>query len=80
MSDVKVRTLEDWVVATHRARARLAGRSLEEQLRLELTEAALRSQRDFAGRTAALRAAIRSEQGELSDSTPLIRADRDQRG
>lgn len=40
MADVKVRGLREDVVEFHRAQARAAGRSLEEELRRRLTEIA----------------------------------------
>ena len=80
MSEIKVRRIEDWVVATHRRRAEAAGRSLEEELRLVLTEAALEPQHAFAARAAVLRAEIRRVRGVLADSAAVIRAERDERG
>ena len=80
MAEVKIRRLDDRVVATHRDRAERAGRSLEEELRLLLTEAALRPQHEFARRVAELREQIRREHGLFPDSTELIREDREARG
>ncbi len=80
MADVKICRLDDWVVATHRDRAERAGRSLEEELRLLLTEAALRPQHEFAQRAAALREELRRQYGLFSDSAELIREDREARG
>ena len=48
MADVKIRKLDDWVVESFRARAKQAGRSLEEELRQFLTEAARERRRRFA--------------------------------
>jgi plasmid stability protein len=80
MADVKIRRLEDWVVAAHRNRAEQAGRSLEKELRVLLTAAALEPQRDFAREVPLLREEIRKQRGTLSDSTELIRAEREARG
>lgn len=80
MADVKIRKLPDWVVQAHRGRAERAGRSLEEELRLLLTDAALKPQREFAERAAAFRERLRRQFGELSDSTKEIRKDRQARG
>jgi len=80
MADVKVRKLDDWVVATIRTRAQRAGRSLEQELRRMLTEAVLNAQRDFGERAAALRRDLRKRHGILADSTPGIREDRESRG
>ncbi len=65
------------MVATHRDQAKHAGRSLEEELRLLLTEAALRPQHEFAKEAAALREELRGQYGLFSDSAELIREDRD---
>ncbi len=80
MADVRIRKLDDWVVATLRGRAERAGRSLEEELRVVLTEAALQPQHEFARRVAALREEVRREHGLFPDSTDLIREDREARG
>lgn len=80
MTDVKIRKLEDWVVETHRATAAAAGRSLEEELRRIVTDAALRPQHDFARRVREIQDEMYRKYGEMPDSTPLIREDRDQRG
>lgn len=80
MADVKVRKLDDWVVEAIKARARRAGRSLEEELRRVITDTALKAQHEFADRSAAWRKAMRRKHGTFSDSTPLIREDRDTRG
>ena len=48
MADVKIRKLDHWVVESFRARARQAGRSLEEELRQFLTEAVRERRRNFA--------------------------------
>jgi plasmid stability protein len=80
MADVKIRKLDDWVVASFRARARQAGRSLEEELRQFLTEAARERRRRFAGKLEAFGEQLRSKYGEMPDSTPLIREGRDEFG
>ena len=80
MADVKIRNLEESVVASYRARARQAGRSLEEELRVFLTESALARRRALADELAAFQEELRRKYGELPDSTPLIRAERDERG
>jgi plasmid stability protein len=80
MADVKIRRLPDWVVATVKARARSAGRSLEEELRILLTEAAGRSKLDRAAELSAFRGMLRRKYGAVSDSTAGIRADREARG
>lgn len=80
MADVKVRKLNYWVVETIRKRAEQAGHSLEEELRRILTEAALKAQHDFASHSAAWRRIMQKKHGTFSDSTALIREDREARG
>jgi plasmid stability protein len=80
MADVKIRKLPDSVVATFRLRAAAAGRSMEEELRLLLTEAASRSKQDMVAELDAFREMLRREYGTLSDSTEGIREDRESRG
>lgn len=80
MPDVKIRRLPEWVVVALKARAKQAGRSLEEELRVLLTETAARSRQDCIGELAAFREQLRRRYGLMNDSTPLIREDRQQRG
>jgi plasmid stability protein len=80
MTDVKIRKLDDWVVESFRARAKQAGHSLEEELRQFLTEAARERRRRFIAELDELNAGLREKYGELPDSTPLIREERDQYG
>ena len=80
MADVKIRKLPDWVVTAHRTRARHSGRSLEEELRLLLTEAARKPRQDLAAQMGLLRGRLRRKYGTLSDSTAGIRAGREARG
>jgi plasmid stability protein len=80
MADVKIRKLDDWVVASFRARAKHAGRSLEEELRQFLTEAARERRQRFIAELDELNARLREKYGELPDSTPLIREERDRYG
>jgi plasmid stability protein len=80
MADVKIRKLPDWVVAAHKSRAQNAKRSLEEELRLLLTAAALKPRQDLPRKIAAFRNSLRRKHGLLPDSTPRIREDRETRG
>ena len=79
MAEVKIRKLDDWVVESFRARARQAGRSLEEELRQLLTETA-RERRRLVAELDELNAELREKYGELPDPTPLIREERDRYG
>lgn len=80
MADLKIRKLDDWVVEHFRSRAKQAGHSLEEELRRELTESALRARREFAQDSRRMRQELRDKYGVFSDSAELIREDRDARG
>ncbi|MGD0772268.1 MAG: hypothetical protein ABSC05_05535 [Candidatus Solibacter sp.] len=80
MADVKIRKLPEPVVATFRLRAAAAGRSMEEELRLLLIEAASRPKRDLVAEAQAFREMLRQKYGTLSDSTEGIREDRESRG
>ena len=77
---MKIRKLEPWVVESFRARARQAGRSLEEELRHLLTDTARERRRRFIAELDELNAKLREKYGELPDSTPLIREERDRYG
>jgi antitoxin FitA len=80
MTDVRVRDLDEDVVAQLKERARMNGRSLENEIREALTELATRPRREIAERAAQLRASIKAESGVLTDSAPFIREERDRRG
>jgi plasmid stability protein len=80
MPDVKIRRLPEWVVAAFRTRAECSGRSLEEELRVLLTDAASRPRQERAAEMEAFRKMLRRKYGTLSDSTDGIRADREARG
>ena len=80
MGDVRVRNLDNDVVAELKARARRHGVSLEAELRELLTQEANRPRQAMAQRLQEHRDRIRQESGELPDSTPFIRAERDQWG
>jgi plasmid stability protein len=80
MSELRVRNMDDWVIAELKAQAKAYGRSLEAELRDQLREIALRPRRAMAERAARLRKAIGEEHGLLPDSAAAIREDRDARG
>jgi hypothetical protein len=63
-----------------KAQARAHGQTLEEFLRDQLPELALRPRKEMAERAARLREAIAKEHGLLPDSAAAIREDRDLRG
>jgi len=80
MAVIRVRNLDDTVVALLKDQARLHGRSLEGELRDVLTELAMRPRRELAAQAARLRDAIKAERGVLTSSAALIREERDRRG
>ena len=80
MADVKIRNLPDWVVDRFRIQAEHEGKSLEQKLRDLITGEATRDREQMLRRLKAFQNKLRKKYGELSDSTPGIRADRDSRG
>jgi plasmid stability protein len=80
MADVKIRKIPEWVVLHYQARAKRAGRSMEDELRELLTEDARRAQREFAEEADRLRRALFERHGLFSDSAELIREERERRG
>ncbi|MCC6365422.1 MAG: hypothetical protein IT165_18060 [Bryobacterales bacterium] len=76
---VKIRKLPDWVIDAHKSKAEQEGISLEEELRNLLTESALKPQRDFAAKAEAWNSQLKTRYGTLSDSTEIIREDREER-
>jgi plasmid stability protein len=78
MAEVKIRKLDEGVVRALRTRARARGVSLEEEARRALSESVARKLETFARRAAACRAATRRlRRRRASDSTKIIRKDRD---
>lgn len=78
MAELKVRQLDERIVAALKARARKRGVSLEEEVRTTLTASVLARRDAFARRAAALRAAAGGKSSDPRlDSARLIREDRD---
>lgn len=81
MAELKVRQLDDAVVAALKARAKEHGVSLEEEVRRTLAESVSARRQAFARRTAALRAAAGVVPGRPElESTRTIREEKDARG
>ena len=80
MAKVEIRDLPDWVLHSFQGTAESAGHSLEEELRCVLTEVAAQRRTALLAEIDALHEMFRKEYGELPDSTPEIRADREARG
>jgi len=77
MAELKVRQVDDSVVATLKARARKRGVSLEEEVRSTLAAAVAARRSAFARRAAALRKAGGEPGDPRLDSARLIREERD---
>ncbi len=80
MGDVRVRNLDDNVVAEFKDRAKRNGRSLEAELRDVLTTEAYRLRRELGDRAQQFREELRTKYGEFPDSTPDICEERDRVG
>jgi len=78
MAQVLVRNLDDQVVTALRRKAELHGHSLEQELRLTLTAAA-RLMPEERGALACRIRGLTPTDVEQSDSTELVRQDRDTR-
>ena len=78
MAELKVRQVDDAVVATLKARAQKRGVSLEEEVRSTLSASVETRQKAFARRAASLRAAAgRARSRPSLDSARIIRRERD---
>lgn len=80
MGDVRIRNLSDEAVEQWKARARSQGHSLQEELRELLEAEAFRPRRELVRRLRAFQDGVREKYGELPDSTPGIREERERRG
>lgn len=80
MTEVRIRNVDDWAVEELRQQARLKKQTLEESLRELLQQEALRPRRELAHKLREMREELRNKYGTFSDSTALIREERDARG
>ena len=80
MAEIRVRKVEDWVIGWFRSQAKKHGKSLEGELRQVLIEAAQRRKQEIADDLRADLKQLEDKFGTFSDSTQLIREDRDNRG
>ncbi len=80
MTELRIRKVDDWVVESLRLRARSKGQSLEGALRELLRQEAMRPKLELANELRQMREELRKKYGTFSDSTVLIREDRDARG
>jgi plasmid stability protein len=79
MTEVRIRNVDDWVVDSIRTRARAQGQSLEGSLRELLRQEAMRPKIELANTLRQMREELRKKHGTFSDSTALIREERDRR-
>lgn len=77
MAEFKVRNLDDSIARALRSRARRHGVSVEEEIRRLLSESVVKKREAFARRAAASRAATQRARKRATDSTVLIRRERD---
>lgn len=80
MGEIRVRGVDEGVIHALRDNARREGSSLSELLRRLLADAAMRPRRELIAQARAIREGMRDVHGTLDDSTPAIRAERDERG
>lgn len=76
MAQVLIRDLPDWTVRSLRERARRHGRSLEGELRVIVTEAALPTREEVFAELDRVRA-LTPPRPDARDSTAMLREDRD---
>lgn len=80
MTEVRIRNVDEWVVESLRHRARANGQSLEGALRDLLRQEAMRPKLELAQRLRQMRGELHQKYGTFSDSTALLREERDARG
>ena len=80
MGELRIRDVDEGLVSELKRQAKRHGRTLGEEVREVLTREAYRSREQIVERLQHLRDQIRAKHGELPDSTPGIRAERDSRG
>lgn len=80
MGDIRIRKLDDAVIARLMARAKWHGRSVETEARSILTEEDSRVRREWVKRLRKLRQVLRREVGVFSCSVEIIREERDRWG
>lgn len=78
MPQLRVRNIEEWVCQALKDRARLNGHSLEAELRELLRAEARRPKQELANELRQLHQEQVEKYGVFSDSTPHLRAERDQ--
>lgn len=80
MTEVRIRNVDDWVMAFHRLEARRQGLSLENLLKSMLTASAAAKRQMLVSEIRTDLSELEQKLGTFPDSTPFIRAERDRRG
>ena len=80
MTDVRIRKVEDWVLDSLRHQAKSRGQTLEACLRELLQQEAMRRKSALVAELREMQEELRRKYGTFSDSTLLIREERDARG
>ncbi len=80
MTDVRIRKVDDWVLDSLRRQAKQQGKSLENELRDILTATAVAKRQAIVEEMRAALKELQDKYGTFSDSTILIREERDARG
>jgi len=80
MTDLRIRKLDEWVVAALKVRAKRKGHSLEAELRETLQDDVKREKRAVVAEHEEMLKKLRDKYGIFSDSAVLIREERDTRG
>jgi len=78
MTEVRLRNVDPWVVESLRAMAKKNGRSMENEIKDALYKIASAPKKKMLERLRVLREKQRREIGTLPDSTPDIRAEREE--
>lgn len=80
MAEIRVRNLPDWLVEWYKDSAQQQGKTLEGYMREMLQDSALSQQSAFAAELQQGLDQLAKKYAVMSDSTPLIREMRDERG
>jgi plasmid stability protein len=78
MAELRIRNIDDWVVAAFKSRARRCGHTLTQELKDALREAALLPRRRMAAEHKEMLDRLRKKYGTFSDSALLLREMRDE--
>ena len=77
MTEMRIRKVDEWVVESLRQAARASGKTLEATIRELLEREAMRPRQELARELRQMQDELRREYGTFSDSTAIIREQRD---